>query len=64
MDSICIFVGIFGCIQIEGPVLNWLRLVQTSPGLIPSPGLVWTEDRTAVLGSPLRTAVPVPVLMH
>ena len=46
-----------------GPVSDWSLLVRDWSGLLCSPGPVRTEDRTAVLLGPTRTAVPVPVLV-
>ena len=49
--------------MLTGPVRDWSLLVQDWSGPPCSPGPVRTEDRTAVLLSPMRTAVPVPVLV-
>ena len=46
-----------------GLVLDWSPSVQDWSGPMCGPGPVRTEDRTAVLLGPIRTAVPVPVLL-
>ena len=46
------------------PVLDRVGPVSDQSGLTSSPGLVWTEDRTAVLPGPVRTAVSVLVLVY
>ena len=46
------------------PVLDRVGPVSDQSGLTSSPGLVRTEDRTAVLPGPVRTAVSVPVLVY